>query len=73
MKDVRAMVVERFEDKVIKARNTLYYYNIKEVKKAVKATERIAIDRRKAVAKAKREAKELNKSERVAYLILLIG
>ena len=58
---------------MIKAKNTLYYYNIKEAKKAAKAAERIAIDRRKAVVKAKKEAKELVKSERVAYLALLVG
>ena len=51
----------------------LYYHNIKEAKKATKAAERIAIEGRKAVTKAKREAKLLTKSERVAYLALLIG
>ena len=72
VKDVRAMVIEHAEDEVIKARNTLYYYNIKEAKKAAKAAERITIDGRKAVTKAKREAKELAKSERVAYLASLV-
>ena len=38
----------------------------------IKAAECIAIDGRKAVTKAKREAKELANSERVAYLASLI-
>ena len=73
VKNVQTMIIEHAKDEVIKARNTLYYHNIKEAKKAAKAAERITINGRKAVTKAKREAKELTKSERVPYLASLIG
>ena len=73
VKNVQTMMIERAEDEVMKTRNTLYYHNIKEAKKAAKTAECIAIDGRKAVTKVKREAKELTKSERVAYLASLIG
>ena len=72
VKNVQVMIIECAEDKVMKVRNTLYYYNIKEAKKAAKTAECITINEKKAVTKVKREAKELIKSERIAYLASLI-
>ena len=69
---VRPMVHKVVEDEEEKARSVIAQAEEKRAREAAKAAERVAIDGRKAERKAKKNAKDLAKAEKLARLASLI-
>ena len=69
---VRPMVRKVVEDEEEKARSVIAQAEEKRAREAAKAAERVAIDGRKAERKAKKNAKDLAKAEKLARLASLI-